>query len=71
MLQHFIGAEAEQFVDRVVGGEDFAFQVGDEDWIGRVLDNNIRIERARFSRLERFAQIGGGRCGRSKGICHE
>src|SRR5947207_3644648 len=31
-----IGAEAEQFVDSVVGGEDLAFQVADDDWGGRV-----------------------------------
>src|SRR5207248_5076799 len=71
LLQHFIGAVAEQFVDRVVGGEDFAFQVGDEDWIGRVLDQTIRIERARVRRSERSEQVGGASCVASKGACYE
>ncbi len=46
LLQHLVGAKAQQFVDGIVGREDFAFQVRDKDRVGCVLDDDIRIERA-------------------------
>src|SRR5216684_3855553 len=45
LLQHLVGAKAQQFVDRIVGRENLAFQVRDEHRVRRVLDDDIGVER--------------------------
>jgi len=47
--------KSQERVDRVVGLEDFALQVGDEDGIGRVLDQALGVG-ARFVELAHVAQ---------------
>ena len=59
LFQHFVRTEAEQFVDSIVGLQDAAFQVGDEDRVGRVLDQTIRV-RQRFVQLTHVAQDADG-----------
>ena len=62
LLQHLVGPKTQELVDRIIGGENLAFQVRDKDGIGCVLDDNIRIERAmRPGTVSRDG--GGGRSG--------
>src|SRR6266550_3589952 len=43
LLEQLVRAEAEQRGDRVVGLEDLALEVGDEDRVGRVLDQALGV----------------------------
>src|SRR3989441_337590 len=43
LLQHLVGAEAEELGDGVVGLEDLALEVGDEHGVGGVLDEALGV----------------------------
>src|SRR5207249_2269652 len=43
LLEHFILAEPRKRVDGVVGLEDLALEVGDEDGVGRILDEALGV----------------------------
>ncbi len=43
MLQHFIGAEPQQFIDGIVGLQNLAFQVTDKHRIRRILNQAIGV----------------------------
>jgi hypothetical protein len=46
LLEHLVLAKPEQLRNRVVSLQDFAFEVGDEDGVGGVGDDNVSIEGA-------------------------
>src|SRR5439155_944090 len=46
LLEHLVLAKPEQLRNRVVGLQDFAFEVRDEDGVGGVGDDDVRIEGA-------------------------
>src|SRR5882724_11609202 len=43
LFEHLVLAEAEELGDGVVGLQDLALEVGDEHWVGGVLDQALRV----------------------------
>src|SRR5213078_1881785 len=46
LLEHLVLAKPEQLRNRIVGLQDLAFEVRDEDGVGGVGDDDVRIEGA-------------------------
>src|SRR2546425_1135525 len=67
LLDQLVGTEAEQAEDRVVGLEDLAFQVRDEDGVGSVLDEALGVG-AGLVELTHVAQDADGADGLAVGV---